>query len=99
MTMTNDEDGPFKAPTKEIKNLSAQKSDLTLEFSSNNLLNIEEGLVCTELLLTDDETIDEFTMNDDGDDNDGCSGYNNKDDEVQVINPTKTSAIGAIDAL
>ena len=97
MTMMNDEEGPFKALTKEIKNLSAQKSDLTLEFSSNNLLNIEDGLVCTESLLTDDETIDEF--NDDGDDNDGCSGDNNKDDEVQVIKPTKTSAIRAIDAL
>ena len=36
-------------------------------------------------------------MNDDGDDDDHCSGDNNEDDEVQVINPTKTSVNGAID--
>ena len=87
----------LKALTEEIKNLKAQKLDLALELTSNNLLNIDDGLVCTELLLTDDEIINEFTMNDDGEDDDHCSGDNNEDDEVQVINPTKTSVNGAID--
>ena len=36
-------------------------------------------------------------MNDDGNDNDDYSGDNNKNDEVQVIKPTKTSVNGAID--
>ena len=79
--------------------LRAQKSDLAPEFTSNNVLNTENGLACTESLLTDDEVIDEFTMNDDGDDDDDCSGDNNKDDEVQVIKPTKTSVNGALDTL
>ena len=87
----------LKALTEEIKNLKTQKLDLALQLTSNNLLNIDDGLVCTELLLTDDEIINEFTMNDDGDDDDHCSGDNNEDDEVQVINPTKTSVNGAID--
>ena len=45
----------LKALTEEIKNLKAQKLDLALELTSNNLLNIDDGLVCTELLLTDNE--------------------------------------------
>ena len=45
----------LKALTEEIKNLKAQKLDLALELTSNNSLNIDDGLVCTELLLTDNE--------------------------------------------
>ena len=95
----NDDDDPFKVLTEEIKSLRAQKQDLAPEITSNNLLNIDDGLVCTESLLTDDEIINEFTMNDDGDNNDDGSGDNNGDDEVQVIKPTKTSVNGAIDTL
>ena len=36
-------------------------------FTSNNLLNINKSLVCTESFLTDDKIIDKFTMNEDGD--------------------------------
>ena len=79
--------------------MRAQKPDLALEFTSNNLLNIDDGLVCIKSLLTDDEIIDEFTMNDDGDDEVDCSGDSNEDDEVQVIKPTKISINGAIDTL
>lgn len=64
--------------------MSAQKLDLAPEFTSNNSLNIDHGLVCTESLLTDDEIIDEFTMNDDGDNYGNCGSGNNEDDEVQV---------------
>ena len=35
-------------------------------------------------------------MNDDGDDDENCSGNNNEDDKVQVIKPTKTSVNGAM---
>ena len=41
--------------------MSAQKLDLAPEFTSNNSLNIDHGLVCTESLLTDDRMIYEFT--------------------------------------
>ena len=51
----NDDDDPFKALTEEIESLRAQKLDLAPEFTSNNLLNIYNGLVCTESLLTDDD--------------------------------------------
>ena len=38
-------------------------------------------------------------MNDSGDDDDNCSGYNNEDDEVQVITPTKVLVNGVKDTL
>ena len=38
-------------------------------------------------------------MNDSGDDDDNCSDYNNEDDEVQVITPTKVSVNGVKDTL
>ena len=38
----NGNDDPFKALTEEIKSLRAHKLDLPLEFSSNNLLNIDD---------------------------------------------------------
>ena len=42
-------------------------------FTTYNLLNVVDGLVCTESLLTDDKIINEFTVNDDGDnDTDLC---------------------------
>ena len=75
----------------------AQKPDLAPEFTSNSLLNIDDCSICTESLLTDDEIIDGFTMNDDGDDDDGCSGDNNEDDGLRLIKPTKTSVNGAVD--
>ena len=76
----NNNDDLFKALTKEIKTLRARKPDLALGFTWNNLLNIDDGLVCTESPLTDDEIIEEFTMNVDGNDDDDCSGDNNEDD-------------------
>ena len=52
----NDDDDPFKALTEELESLRARKLDLAMpEFTSNNLLNIDDGLVCTESLLTDDD--------------------------------------------
>lgn len=38
-------------------------------------------------------------MNDSGNDDDNCSGYNNEDDEVQVIKRTKISVNGVKDTL
>ena len=97
--VVNGNDYPFKALTEEIKSFTAQKPHLAPAFTSNNILNIDDGLVCIESLLTVDQIIDEFTMNDDGDDGDDCGGDSNEDDEVQVIKPTKTSVKGAIDTL
>ena len=57
----NDDDDPFKALTKEIESLWGRKLDLAPEFASNNLLNVDEYLVCTESLLTDDDIIGQFT--------------------------------------
>ena len=57
----NDDDDPFKALTEEIESLRARKLDLASEFTSNNLLNVDDGLVCTEFLLTDDYIIKQFT--------------------------------------
>ena len=71
--------------------MRAQKPDLAPEFTSNSLLNIDDCLICT------DEIIDGFTMNDDGNDDDGCSGDNNEDDGLRLIKPTKTSVNGAVD--
>ena len=76
----NNNDNIFKALTEEIKTLRARKPDLAPGFTSYNLLNIDDGSACTESLLTDDEIIEEFTMNVDGDDDDDCSGDNNEDD-------------------
>ena len=92
----NDDDDPFKALTEEIESLRARKLDLALEFTSNNLLNVDDGLVCTESLLTDDDIIEQFTRNDDDDE---CGSDDDKDDEVQVMKPTKTSLHSAIDTL
>ena len=94
----NDDD-PFKALAEKIKSSRAQKADPAQEFTSNNLLKIDDGLVCTESLLTDDKKIQKFTITDDGDDDDDCSGDNNEDDEVQVIKHRKTSVNGATHAL
>ena len=91
----NDDDDPFKALTEEIESLRARKLDLAPEFKSNNLLNVDDGLVCIESLLTDDDIIEQFTRNDD--DNECGSDYD-KDDEVQVMKPTKTLH-SAIDTL
>ena len=71
--------------------MRAQKPDLAPEFTSNSLLNIDDCLICT------DEIIHGFTMNDDGNDDDGCSGDNNEDDGLRLIKPTKTSVNGAVD--
>ena len=76
----NDDD-PFKALAEKIKSSRTQKADPAQEFTSNNLLKIDNGLVCTESLLTDDKKIEKCTISDDGDDDD-CSGDNNEDDEV-----------------
>ena len=76
--------------------MQAQKLDLVPEFISNNLLNVDNGLVCTESLLTDD-IIEQFTRNDD-DDNE-CGNDDDKDDKVQVMKPTKTSLHSAIETL
>ena len=38
-------------------------------------------------------------MNDSGNDDDNCSGYNNEDDEVWVIKRTKISVNGVKDTL
>ena len=84
----NDDDDPFKALTEEIESLRARKLDLASEFTSNNLSNVDDGLVCTESLLTDDDIIEQFTRNDDDDE---CGSDDDKDDEVQVMKPTKTS--------
>ena len=92
----NDNDDSFKTLTEEIKSLLARKPDLAPEFTSNNLLNVDDGLVCTESFLTDDDIIKQFTRNDDDDD---CGNDNDKDDEVQVMKPTKTSLHSAIDTL
>ena len=73
-----------------------RKLDLAPEFTSNNLLNVDDGLVCTESLLTDDDIIEQFTRNDDDDE---CGSDDDKDDEVQVMKPTKTSLHSAIDTL
>ena len=54
----NDDDDPFKALTEEIESLRARKLDLAPEFTSNNLLNVDDGLVCIESLLTDDDIIE-----------------------------------------
>ena len=37
-----DDDDPFKALTEDIKSLRAQKPDLAPEFTTNNLLNIDD---------------------------------------------------------
>ena len=92
----NDNDDPFKALTEEIECLRALKLDLAPEFNSNNLLNVDYGLVCTESLLTDDDIIEQFTRNDDDDE---CGSDDDKDDEVLVMKPTKTSLHSAIDTL
>ena len=55
-----------------------------------NLLNVDDGLVFTESLLTDN-IIEQFTRNDDDDE---CGSG-----EVQVMKPTKTSLHSAIDTL
>ena len=62
-----------------LSSLRAQKLDLAPEFTSNNLLNVEDGLVCTESLLTDDDIVEQFTRS--GDD-DKCGSDDDKDDEV-----------------
>ena len=62
-------------------------------------MKIDDDLVCTESILTDDEIINKFTMIDDGVDDDGCSSDNNEDDEKQVIKLTKVSVDGALDTL
>ena len=92
----NDNDDLFKALTEEIESLWARKLDLAPEFNSNNLLNVDDGLVCTESLLTDDDIIKQFTRHDDDEE---CGSDNDKDDEVQVMKPTKTSLHSAIDTL
>ena len=92
----NDDDDPFKALTKEIESLRARKLDLTLEFTSNNLLNVDDGLVFTESLLTDGNIIEPFTRNDDDDE---CGSEDDKDNKVQVMKPTKTSLHSVIDTL
>ena len=76
--------------------MQAEKLDQASEFTSNNLLNVDDGLVCTESLLTDDDIIKKFTRNDD--DNESGSDHD-KDDEVQVMKPTKTSLHSATDTL
>ena len=81
-----------------MESLWARKLDLAPEFTSNNLLNVDDGLVCTESLLTDDNIIKQFTRNDD-DDDDECGSDDDKDDEVNVMKPTKTSLHSAIDTL
>ena len=59
------------------------------------MLNVDDGLACTKSLLTDDDIIEQFTKNDD----DKCGSDDDKDDEVQVMKPTKTSLHSAIDTL
>ena len=92
----NDDDDPFKALAEEIESLRARKLDLAPEFTSNNLLNVDDGLVCIESLLTNDDIIEQFTRNDDDDE---CGSDDDKDDEVQVMKPTKTSLHSAINRL
>ena len=94
----NDDD-PFKALTEEIKRLRDQKPHLAPESSSNNSLNIDDGLVCTESLLTHDQIIDKITISDDSNNDDNFSGDSNEDDKVQVMKPKKTPLNGAIDTL
>ena len=91
----NDDDDLFKALIEEIESLQAQKLHLVPEFTSNNLLNVDNGLVCTESLLTDDIN-EQFTRNDDDDE---CGNDDDKDDKVQVMKPTKTSLHSAIETL
>ena len=79
--------------------MRAHKLDLPLEFSSNNLLNIDDGLVGTKFFLNGDEIINKFKINDDGHNDDECSSDNNEDDEVQVIKTMKTSKNDAIGTL
>ena len=88
----NDDDDPFKALTEEIESLRARKLDLAPEFTSNNLSNVDDGLVCTKSLLTDEDIIEQFTRNND----DECGSGDDKDEEVQVIKPTKTSLHSAV---
>ena len=89
----NDDDDPFKALTEEIENLRARKLDLAPEFTPNNLFNVDDGLVCTESLLTDDDIIEQFTRNDDDDE---CGSDDDKDDEVQVHHRIVHSAIDTL---
>ena len=78
-----------KSKVWELENL-----DLVPEFTSNNLLNVDDGLVCTVSLLTDNDIIEQFTRNDDDDE---CGSDNDEDGEMQVMKPTKTSLHSAID--
>ena len=59
------------------------------------MLNVDDGLACTKSLLTNDDIIEQVTKNDD----DKCGSDDDKDDEVQVMKPTKTSLHSAIDTL
>ena len=54
--------------------MRALKPNLAPEFTSNNLPNIDDGLVSTVSILSDDQITDEFIMNDDGNDDEDCSG-------------------------
>ena len=54
--------------------MRALKPNLAPEFTSNNLPNIDDGLVSTDSILSDDQITDEFIMNDDGNDDEDCSG-------------------------
>ena len=96
VTAINDDNDPFKSLTEEIESLRARKLDLALEFTSNNLLNVDDGLVCIESLLTDNDIIEQFTRNGDGDE---YGSDDDKDDKVQVMKATKTSLHSAIDTL
>ena len=84
----NDDDDPFKALIEEIESLRARKLDRPPVFTANKLLDVDNGLVCTESLLTDDDIIEQFTRNDDHDE---CGSDDDKDDEMEVLKPTKTS--------
>ena len=60
--------------------MRARKLDLAPEFTSNNLLNVDDGFVCAESLLTDDDIIKQFTRNYDDDE---CGIDDDKDDECR----------------
>ena len=77
----------------------SSKTTSSTRIFSNNSLNIDNALVCTESLLTHDQIIDKITINDDSNNDDNFSGDNNEDDKVHVMKPMKTSLNGAIDTL
>ena len=97
VTAINDDDDLFNALTEEIEGLKAQKPDLSPGFTYDNLMNGDDGLVCKECDLTDEDIIEEFAYNDD--DSERNDGSDEEDDDVQVLKPTKTSVYDAIDTL